>query len=411
MQPNSFHDLDKYAEIAVKVGLNLQPGQQLLIRAPIDAGPLVRLVIAAAYDTGARLVSVLWSDEQSTLIRFEHAPRDSFNEFPEWLAFALNNHAERGGAFLSILAEDPELLANQDPALIALAQKTASEHLKPYMEQVTRNALNWSIVSYPVASWADRIFPDVPASERMERLWDAILYATRAAVPDPVAGWQTHLANLARRRDLLTQEQYSALHLTAPGTDLTIGLAPSHQWMGGATRTNQGVAFVPNLPTEEVFSLPHQDRTEGIVRATKPLSYAGTLIEDFALTFEAGRVVKIEARQGEAVLRNLIETDEGAARLGEIALVPAGSPISQMGLMFYNTLFDENAASHIALGRGYAFTLTGGESMSPEELAAAGVNSSLVHVDFMVGSAEMDVDGINPAGAAEPVMRRGEWAF
>ncbi|MGB8648226.1 MAG: aminopeptidase [Anaerolineae bacterium] len=407
---HSLHDLDRYAQAAVKIGLNLQPGQRLLVGAPIEAAPLVRLVTTAAYDAGARLVSVLWNDEQLGLIRFQHAPRDSFEEYPTWYAHALIEHVERGDAYLNIAAQDPALYAGQDPELIAIAQKTAGKHLEPYLAQVTRNTFNWTLVSYPIASWADRMFPDAPAAERVDRLWNAILFASRLTSPDPIAGWQKHIADLERRRDFLTRKQYRALHLTGPGTDLTIGMAPDHLWLGGAMQTTRGLEFTPNLPTEEVFSLPHKDRTEGIVRASKPLSYAGTLIEGFSLTFKQGRVVQVEAKQGEAVLRNLIETDEGAARLGEIALVPASSPISQIGLMFYNTLFDENAASHIALGRSYAFTLRGSAAMSPAELAQAGANNSLVHVDFMIGSAEMNIDGITAVGGREPVMREGEWA-
>ncbi len=410
MPSDSLHDLAAYAELTVRVGLDLQPGQRLTILAPIEAAPLAREIARRAYQLGSPLVNALWTDEQLRLIRFQNAPRDSFQEFPAGLAEALIETVRQGGAYCKILSEDPDLLAGQDPALISVAEKSASRHQLPFMTEVSRNGINWCVIGYPIPSWANRVFPNAPQSERLELLWDAILQTSRLDPRDPVGAWKQHLAELARRRDYLSEKQYTALHLTAPGTDLTIGMPERYIWMGGAARTVSGIEFVPNVPTEEVFSLPHKDRTEGVVRATKPLSYAGSLIENFSLTFEQGHVVKVQAEKGEAVLRGIIETDEGAGRLGEIALVPNSSPISRMGIMFYNTLYDENAATHIALGRGYAFALQGGQTMSPEELSAAGRNDSLMHVDFMIGSAEMNIDGLTAAGAREPVMRAGEWA-
>ncbi len=405
------HELAKYAALAVHVGLNLQPGQHLLVHAPIQTAPLVRRVTETAYRAGARLVSVIWADEEIDLIRFQSAPRDSFAEFPNWLAQAFNEQAERGEAALFILAQDPDLLKDQDADLIAIAQKTRGQRLKPFAEAESANLLNWAIVSVPIPSWAAKVFPNESPEIQESRLWEAIAKTCRLDQPDPVAAWQKHLDHLAARRDYLNRKQYGALHLMAPGTDLTIGMLDKHRWGSGQMTTRQGITFTANLPTEEVFTSPHKDQVNGLVRASKPLSYGGQLIENFSLTFSEGRVTHVKAEKGEAILRHLVRTDEGAGRLGELALVPNSSPISQSGLLFYNTLFDENAASHIALGRGFKFALEGGNSLSDEEFARAGGNDSLVHVDFMVGSGEMNVDGMCKDGTVEPLMRRGEWAF
>ncbi len=401
--------LQPFADLAVQVGLNLRAGQRLLVFAPIETAPFVRCVAESAYKAGARLVEILWQDDQTRLIRFQHAPRDSFEEYPEWMAQARLDAARRGDALLMIDAEDPDLLNGQDPRLIDLAQKTSARYKKTALELQARFAFNWSIISYPIPSWAAKVFPNLPPDEQMDKLWNAILETCRLKQADPVMAWKKHISELAARADDLNRKQYSALHFYGAGSDVTFGLPQGHIWMSGAIKSQTGIQFVPNLPTEEVFTMPHKDRTEGIVRATRPLSIAGKLIEDFSVTFERGHVVKISARENEDILRNLVATDEGAARLGEVALVPASSPISRMGLLFYNTLFDENAACHIALGEALPTSLSGGDEMSAEEFAAAGGNDSLVHVDFMIGSPETDIDGISAGGAVEPVMRQGEW--
>jgi aminopeptidase len=286
-----------------------------------------------------------------------------------------------------------------------------SKVMKPFSLEVARNNLNWLIAGYASASWAAKVFPELPADQREDRLWQAIFDICRVTQPDPVAAWQQHLRHLAQRRAYLTQKQYAALHYTAPGTDLTIGLPRGHVWMGGSVQTLQGTAFVPNMPTEEVFTVPHKEQIHGAAKASKPLSYNGALIEDFSVTFDKGRVVEVKAESGEAVLRNMIATDEGAASLGEVALVPHSSPISQSGLLFFNTLLDENAACHIALGRGMRFCLQNGSTTSEEELNAQGINYSLIHVDFMIGSDQLNIDAITVDGQREPLMRHGEWAF
>jgi aminopeptidase len=405
-----------YGELAVRIGLNLRAGQRLLVIGPIanggvslEAAPLVREVAASAYRAGSPFVEALWGDEALQLVRFANAPRDSFGEFSAWLPDALAAHVAAGHAVLSIYANDPDALKDQPADLIGSVQRAVATRVRAFREQISRNQTNWSVIAAPSRAWAAKMFPDLPSDEQQARLWDAIVRMCRLDQGDPVAAWQTHLDALAARRDALNRRRYFALRYRSPGTDLTIGLPERHVWVSGQSLSASGILFAPNLPTEEVFTMPHRDRVDGIVRASKPLSYGGTLIDDFWLKFEGGRIVSFEARTGESVLRQLVETDEGAARLGEIALVPHRSPISQSGLLFYNTLFDENAASHVALGSAYKFTMAGGETMDEEAFEHAGGNRSAVHVDFMLGSGELDIDGVLQDGSSEPLMRGGDW--
>ena len=408
--------LRAYAHLAVRIGLNLQPKQRLLIVGPLanggaslEAAPLIRHVTAAAYEAGAQLVETLWGDEAMLAARFAYAAPDSFDEFSDWMPRALADHVTAGHAILSIYANDPDQLKDAPADLVATLQESTARNVRPFREQISRNRTNWAVVAASAASWAARVFPDIEPSQQVDRLWDAISCLCRLDHPDPIAAWETHLRDLAARTDLLNDKQYTALLYRGPGTDLTIELAPGHQWIGGSSVNAAGVRFAPNLPTEEVFTMPHKDRVNGTVRSTKPLSYGGTLIENFTLTFVDGRAVEVTAERGESVLRTLVAMDPGAARLGEVALVPNSSPISQTGRLFYNTLFDENAASHVALGAAYKFTMRGGEGMDDAQFEAAGGNRSAAHVDFMIGSGELDVDGVLPDGSAEPLMRRGEW--
>jgi aminopeptidase len=415
--PTDFEQmLRSYADLAVRIGLNLQPAQRLLIIGPLanggaslEAAPLVREITASAYRAGARLVETLWGDEAALAARLQYAPRDSFEEFSAWLPAALVQHVEGGHAVLSIYANDPDQLKDAPPDVVATLQQATAQRVRPFREHISRNQTNWAVVAAAASSWAARAFPGVEPSQRVPRLWAAISQLCRLDRPDPIAAWETHLAELAARTEYLNAKQYSALRYRGPGTALTIGLPPGHQWVGGRSANAAGILFAPNLPTEEVFTMPHKDRVDGVVRSTKPLSYGGTLIENFSLRFAQGRVVEAKAERNETVLQRLIEMDAGAARLGELALVPHSSPVAQTGLLFYNTLFDENAASHVALGAAYKFTLRGGEVMSEDEFEQAGGNRSATHVDFMIGSAELDVDGVLPGGAIEPVMRAGEW--
>jgi aminopeptidase len=409
--------LRAYGQLAVRVGLNLRAGQRLLIIGPLasggvslEAAPLVRHIAESAYEAGASLVETIWGDEAIQMTRFRKAPRDSFGEFSAWLPKALVEHAEGGHAIISVYANDPDQLKDEPPALVSAVQQAVSKAARPFRELISRNQTNWTVVAAAGAGWAARVFPDAPVSEQAPRLWEAIGKLVRLDRPDPVAAWEEHLSALARRRDYLNAKRYASLRYTGPGTDFRLGLAEGHQWVSGRSESRSGIAFAPNLPTEEVFTMPHKDRVDGVVRSSKPLSYGGTVIENFTLTFVGGRVTNVTAERGEAVLKQLVATDAGAARLGEVALVPHSSPVSQSGLLFYNTLFDENAASHVALGSAYKFTLSGGESMGDDEFEAKGGNRSGVHCDFMIGSGALDIDGVAANGVSEPLMRKGEWA-
>jgi aminopeptidase len=411
------HMVRMYGELAVKIALNLQRGQRLVILGPLanggvslDAAPLVRAVTEAAYRAGASYVEAIWGDEAMQLLRFAHAPRESFSEYSAWLPDALRAHAEAGHAVLSIYANDPDLLKSEPAPLVGAVQQAVARGVRPFRELISKNQTNWSVVAAPSDAWAEVVFPELPPDQRVARLWETIVKLVRLDRPDPIAAWEDHLAALAARRDFLNERRYRALAYRGPGTDVTIGLADGHLWVSGRSTNAQGVVFAPNLPTEEVFTMPHKDRVDGVVRSTKPLSFGGTLIDGFTMRFNGGRVVQVQAERGEEMLRQLVETDPGAARLGEVALVPHSSPVAQSGVLFYSTLFDENAASHVAIGSAYRFTLEGGEAMSDEAFERAGGNRSATHVDFMLGSAELDVDGVRGDGSSEPLMRAGEWA-
>jgi aminopeptidase len=409
--------LKKYAEAIVKVGLNLRAGQRLIITnatargVPPAGHALVYEVTKAAYAAGARFVDVIWGDEEMLRIRLQNAPADSFSEYPKWHINGIMDMLKNGDALLSIYANDPDAYQGLDTERVNAMQKAHLENYKEIGENVSRNAINWCVVASASPAWAAKIFPGLETKEAEEKLWQAIFETTRINQPDPVAAWQEHIQNLKRRAKYLQDKNYSALHYKAPGTDFTLGLPRGHKWISAQSLAENGVVFTANMPTEEVFTLPDRHRADGVVAATFPLSYGGNLIEDFSVTFENGRVVRVHAKKNEAILQKLVETDEGSTRLGEVALVPASSPIAKRGHLFYNTLFDENASCHIAIGRAYRFSLIGGEELTEEEFVSAGGNVSLTHVDFMVGSPEMDIDGVREDGTREPVMRAGEWAF
>jgi len=406
------HDerLDRLAEVAIRVGLQLRAGQELVMTAPIDALPLVRRITAHAYKAGASLVTTLFSDDEATLSRFRFAPDGSFDKASNWLYDGMATAFRNGAARLAVVGEDPSLLSEQDAQKVARANRARSAAYKPALELIVNFAINWSIVSYATPAWAKAVFPNDPPEVALARLWDAIFAASRVDGTDPVAEWTRHNAALDTRTAYLNGKRYAALHFRGPGTDLTVGLADDHWWEGGASTAGNGIVCNANIPTEEVFTTPHRLRVDGIVRSTKPLSYQGTLIQDIAVRFEGGAIVESQARTGADVLAKVLATDEGARRLGEVALVPHSSPISNSGILFYNTLFDENAASHIALGQAYTKCIRDGDKLSPPELAEKGANTSLIHIDWMIGSGEIDVDGIAADGHREPLMRGGEWA-
>jgi len=406
------HDarLDRLGEVAVRVGLGLTPGQELLITAPLDAVPLVRRITEHAYRAGASLVTTLLNDDAATLARFQHGQDSAFDTAPGWLFDGMAAAFRGGAARLAIAGENPSLLAGQDPARVARANRARSVAYRPALELITGFGINWTITSFATPAWARTVFPDLPEDAAVARLWDAIFAASRIDAADPVAAWAEHNATLRARTAMLNARRFAALHFRGPGTDLRVGLSDGHLWLGGSEEAKNGIVCNPNIPTEEVFTTPHRLRVDGTVRSTKPLSYQGTLIQDIAVRFERGAIVDASARTSQDVLQKVLETDEGARRLGEVALVPHSSPISASGLLFFNTLFDENAASHIALGQAYRTCLEGGTTASEDELAARGANSSLIHIDWMIGSGEIDVDGIDVNGDAAAVMRGGEWA-
>jgi aminopeptidase len=407
--PEFGKNLDRLAEVAVRVGLGLGPGQELVMTATLDSVTLARLIIEHAYKAGAALVTTLFSDEQSALLRFRYAPDASFDAAPTWLYEGMAQAYRNGAARLAITGNDPSLLSKEDPEKVSRVNRAVSKAYRPALELITRHEINWTIIACATPAWAAAVFPDLPQDEALARLWKAIFAASRADQPDPVVAWKQHDAHLHARADMLNKKRFAALHFRGPGTDLRVGLADDHLWLGGGTTAGNGRYCIPNMPTEEVFTTPHKDRVEGRVTSTKPLSHQGTMIEEISVRFQGGKIVEAHAARGEQVLQRMIETDEGARRLGEVSLVPHSSPIAASGLLFMNTLFDENAACHIALGQAYSTCLKNGDSLTPEQLASRGANDSLIHVDWMIGSNHIDVDGITTAGNSEPVMRAGEW--
>ncbi len=402
--------LDRLAEVAIKVGLQLQPGQDLFLTAPVSALPLVRRIAEHAYKAGAGLVTPMLSDEEITLARYRNASDASFDRAASWLYEGIGKAFDNNTARLAIVGDNPMLLAGEDPAKVARASKANSMAYQPALEKIAGFDINWNIVAYPGPSWAKLVFPDDAEDVAVTKLADAIFAASRVDRTDAVDAWARHNAALQSRTAWLNGQRFSALHFTGPGTDLTVGLADSHEWQGGSSMAKNGITCNPNIPTEEVFTTPHARRVSGHVASTKPLSYQGTLIDNIAVRFEEGRIVEAKASKGEEVLNKVLDTDEGARRLGEVALVPHSSPISKSGLLFYNTLFDENAACHIALGQCYSKCFLDGGKLTPEQIAAQGGNKSFIHIDWMIGSDKIDIDGILADGRRVPVFRQGEWA-
>jgi aminopeptidase len=401
--------LDRLAEVAIRVGLGLEAGQELVMTASTDALPMARRITEHAYRAGASLVTTLYTDESAALMRYRFAPNESFDRAPNWLYEGMAATFRNGAARLAITGADPLLLSNEDPEKVGRANRAVSIGYRPALELITRHEINWTIVASATPAWASAMFPDDPADIALAKLWDAIFETSRIHCEDPVANWKAHDANLHRRAAYLNEKRYAALQYRGAGTDFRLGLSDDHLWIGGGTTAMNGIYCIPNMPTEEVFTTPHKDRAEGTVTATKPLSFQGTMIEGIQVRFEGGRIVQARATRGQEVLERLIDTDEGARRLGEVALVPHSSPIAHSGLTFLNTLFDENAASHIALGQAYSGCLRDGDKLTRDQLAAKGANDSLIHVDWMIGSDKLDVDGITASNVIEPLMRNGEW--
>jgi len=410
--------LDVYADLTLKVGLNLQEGQRLNIGSisggnilPLEAAPLVRKITKKAYQMGSPLVDVSWEDEQLSLIQYMNAPKDAFHEFPSWVTGEIESSIKRGDAILYVVGGNPYLLRDVDPELIAIKQQTRAKELAQVYAYGSQNPSNWCLIAYATQAWAASVFPNLPITDAVATLWNYIIQFCRLDLPHPIRYWQEHNRNLGSRSRWLTQAQFKSLHLKSPDTDLTVDLPKGHIWEGGSSTLPSGIKYCANIPTEEVFTLPDRKGVNGHVLATKPFTTGGMYIEGMRLEFENGKVVNASATEGEDVLMKALEMDEGACRLGEIALVPHSSPISQSQIIFNHVLYDENASVHLALGSAYRTCLTNGEQMDKDEFIAAGGNFSVSHRDFMIGSAEMDIDGFTEGGSSQPLMRGGEWAF
>ncbi len=402
--------IDKLANLAVKRGVGLQKGQNLLITASIESIPLVRKIAEHAYKEGANIVTPLFTDSEITLSRFKFAPNESFDTATDWLYNGMGEAFDNNTARMAIAGDDPMLLSKMDPDKVSRANKATAKAYKPARERITEFKINWNIISWPGSAWASRVFPDLPLNEAIVKLADAVFDASRASVDDPIQAWDDHNEKLRIKTKWLNEQNFAALQYNGPNTDLKIGLADEHEWMGGASKAQNGIICNPNIPSEEVFTTPHAYKVEGTVSSTKPLSYQGTLIDNINVTFKEGKIIESKATRGEEVLHKVLKSDEGASRIGEVALVPHSSPISQSGIIFYNTLFDENAASHIALGQCYSKCFKGDSDLSRDEISKRGGNSSMIHIDWMIGSDQIDVDGIDKNGNAIPVFRKGEWA-
>lgn len=402
--------IDKLAQLAVYTGLGLRPGQDLILTAPVEALPLVKRIAVHAYKAGAGLVTPLFSDGELTLARYKYANNASFDKAPDWLYNGIGQAFDNNAARMAIVGDDPMLLANQDSDKIGRANKANSIAYKPARERITRFNINWNIIAWPGAAWAKRMFPELSGIEAQSKLADAIFDASRVNTTDPVEEWKKHNEVLRKKCKWLNELDFASLHFNGPGTDLVVGLADGHEWMGGASIAQNGITCNPNIPSEEVFTTPHALNVNGSVCSTKPLSHQGALIDKIQVRFENGKITNAKASKGEEVLLKILDSDEGARRLGEVALVPNSSPISQSGLLFYNTLFDENAACHIALGQCYSKCFKGEENLSEKEILKRGGNSSMIHIDWMIGSRHIDIDGINSDGSRVAVFRKGEWA-
>ncbi|MBB6453882.1 aminopeptidase [Salirhabdus euzebyi] len=403
--------LRKYAKLAIHTGVNIQKGQALLINAPIEGVEFVRYVVEEAYNAGAENVQIDWSDDVISRLKFENEPMKVLEHFPEWRVQKMNEHVEKGGAVLSVYGPNPELLKGIDPQKPAAASKAAGQALEKYRSFMMNDRVQWSIVAIPTQGWVKKVYPDLSVEEGTEQLWEQIFKIVRVDKEDPIAEWAKHNETLRKAREVLNAKQYKKLIYSAPGTDLTIELPENHIWHGGSAKAETGATFNPNMPTEEVFTMPHKDRINGTVRSTKPLNYHGNLIENFSLTFKDGKVVDYTAEAGYETLKQLLDTDEGSKSLGEVALVPHTSPVSQANVVFFNTLFDENASCHLALGEAYPTNIKDGAKLSKEELNERGANTSLNHEDFMIGSAELDIDAETKDGKIEPIFRKGNWAI
>lgn len=402
--------LEKYAELVVKVGVNIQPGQVLIVQSPLETVEFTRWIVTKAYEAGAKYVQVDWDDEAISRIRYEKAPEDSFGYYPKWQADTMEQLAEGGGALLHIKVPDPMLLQGVDSAKVSTAVKAAAVAREKFQGYIRTNKVSWSLIKAPTRAWANKVFADLPEEERIGAMWKAVFEMNRVGNGDPISAWRKHIEELKQKQNYMNAKRYKALHYRAPGTDLKVELPEGHLWLGGGDTNEAGIYFVANMPTEEIYTMPHRTGVNGTVSSTLPLNLNGRLVDGIRLTFKDGKVTDFDAKSGREHLASLLATDEGASYLGEVALVPYDSPISRMNRVFYNTGVDENASCHLALGSSYPVNIEGGTKLSKEQLLAKGANVSLTHVDFMIGSAELEIDGEREDGTIEPVFRKGNWA-
>ncbi|OUP25507.1 aminopeptidase [Gemmiger sp. An194] len=406
--------LNKYAAFTVQVGVNVQKGQTLIIRCPVEGAYFGRACMEAAYKAGARDVVIRWEDEKAARIRMELGEEEALSETKPYELRSYLDYAESEGGccLLAIHASDPEIFKGLDTGKINRVSLAKQEAMKSWREYTMKDRVQWCVVAIPTPAWAASVFPGLSEDEAQEKLWSAIFDVCRVTGGDPVSAWKEHVAKTTACRDKLNELQLESIHMTsANGTDLTVGLAEGHTWEGACSKAENGTVFIANVPTEEVFTAPHRERVNGVVKGTKPYVYNGQLIEGFSVTFKDGVVVEYSAEKNAELLGQLLDSDEGARRIGEIALVPASSPINRSGLLFYNTLFDENAACHIAFGAGYPTTVKGGAAMTTEELLACGVNDSAIHEDVMVGAEDMTITGLTKSGETVTIFENGEWAI
>ena len=406
---NNAH-LKKYANLLVRAGGNVQKGQLVVIYSDVSDADFARMVMDCAYDAGASDVAIIWSCDICSRTKYLRAADSVFDTFPQWMVDRYKYFDDKNAVYLSIISSDPDLYAGVDTNRLMRFAKASKSATKDHMNLLMKSELRWSVCALPSPAWAKKVFPDMPESEALDLLMGFILKAARADGSDPIAEWEEHQANFVKRLDYLNKQQFSSLHITTGlGTDLTVGLVKNHRWTGGSSIDKDGLPFFSNIPTEEVFTMPDCNLADGVVVASMPLSYQGNLIEDFKIEFKNGRITDYQANKNREILTNIIEMDEGASHLGEVAIVANSSPISQMSVLFYNTLFDENASSHLALGKAYPKNIEGGNSMTAEELTVAGANDSLVHVDFMFGTTDMRIAGINQDGSETVFFDNGEF--
>ncbi|WP_221567406.1 aminopeptidase [Alkalihalobacillus sp. TS-13] len=397
------------AEVTLNIGLNLQKNQILHINADLDAAPFVRKVTEAAYKKGARHVYINWIDQETSKLKILYALEESLTEFPEWSTKRSEELIRQNAAFLSIRSPQPDAFSGLDPDRVGAVLKASALEMKQIASARKAGIIAFCIVCVPNEKWAGKVYPDHGPEEAQDMLWKAVFDMTRVDCDDPIEQWQRHIGSLLSKVDELNTMRFQKLHLEAPGTDLIVELPDRHLWVGGGATTQEGLFFTPNLPTEEVFTAPKRDGVNGTVRSTMPLVYGSTAIEDITLTFKDGKIIKMNASKGLETLKRLIDSDEGSHYLGEIALVPEDSPIAEENTIFYNTLFDENSSCHLAIGAAYPLCVEDGTNMTSEELSHAGLNMSITHVDFMIGSPKMNIDGIHWDGRREPVFQNGCW--